>query len=133
MNKKAIALIVIIVILILLAVGALVYVLINKDYSIVGGNNEPGNTEMGSGNVIATKEEERQMEQNYPNTITGTFNLAADGKATLRADSGTYTFIPDQPKGVYEAFKVKNGDKVNVKGKILDGNMLQWFSMEKAN
>jgi hypothetical protein len=129
MNKKTIALIVVIVILVLAAVGALVYVIMNKQ--VTGPRNGPAVGENGEPVVVPLEEAEAQVNKDFPDTLVGTLSLSSE-KATLRTDSGTYTFTPDQPVGIYQSFGVENGDRVSVKCKILDNNTIQFFSMEVA-
>ncbi|HQK63707.1 MAG TPA: hypothetical protein PLF16_00990 [Candidatus Staskawiczbacteria bacterium] len=129
MNKKTIALIVVVAVLVLVAIGALVFVLMNKQAS--GPRNGPVVGENGEPVVVPLEEAEAQVNKDFPDTLVGTLSLSSE-KATLRTDSGTYTFTPDQPVGIYQSFGVENGDRVSVKCKILDNNTIQFFSMEVA-
>lgn len=131
MNKKTIALIVVIFILVFAAIGALVYVLMNKQTT--GPKNGPRVLENGEivYELVPIEEAEVQVNKDFPDTLVGTLSLSSE-KATLRTDRGTYTFIPNQPVGIYQSFKVNNGDKVSVKCKILDNNTIQFFTMEVA-
>lgn len=131
MDKKTIILIVVVSILILAAVGVLVYVLMNKNLGApVSGPRVSENGEIVY-EQVPIEEAEKQVNKDFPDTLVGTLSLSSE-KATLRTDSGTYTFTPDQPVGIYQSFGVENGDRVSVKCKILDNNTIQFFSMEVA-
>jgi hypothetical protein len=132
MDKKTIILIAVVSILILAAVGSLVFVLMNKNSE----GSLPGPKVSENGEIIyeqvPLEEAEKQVNKDFPDTLTGTLEFGANDKATLKTSTKTYTFTPDQPKGIYESFGVEEGDRVTVKCKILDNNTIQLFSMDVA-
>jgi hypothetical protein len=75
-----------------------------------------------------------EINKNYPEVIMGVikfFDTKNSFKATLKTDDGTeYILWPAQPKSVYESFGVKNGGKVQVNGKPLEGGKLRWALMK---
>ena len=76
-----------------------------------------------------------QLQKDYPETIKGVINFSdAKGvyKATLKSDSGKeYTLYTPQPESIYNAqFGVKNGQKVEVQGKINDKGNLELASIK---
>lgn len=74
------------------------------------------------------------IQKNYPEIITGTirfFDTKNSFKATLTTDAGIeYLLWQAQPKAIYESFGAKNGGKVQVNGKPLDGGKLSWALMK---
>ena len=64
-----------------------------------------------------------------PDTISGVISVSATTKtATLKDSSGKiYTLWPSQPKAAFDYLKAKDGQRVQVSGKILDSNVLYWF------
>lgn len=75
-----------------------------------------------------------EINRNYPEVITGVikfFDAKNSFKATLKTDDGIeYILWPAQPKSVYESFGAKNGGKVQVNGKLLEGGKLGWALMK---
>jgi len=132
MDKKTIILIALVSILILASVGGLIFVLINKNSGGFGGGGPEITGEFKEPVLVPLEEAEKQVNKDFPDTLTGTLEFGANEKATLKTSTKTYTFTPNQPKGIYESFGVKDGDRVTVKCKILENNTIQLFSMDVA-
>jgi len=130
MDKKIIILI-IILLLVLCGIGGWIYYLILvKSYNIV--QNQNGATSENQGAKVPTAEEFwEQAAVDYPEMITGIINFQVGNKATIKTeDEKTYTFSPDQPKGVYEGYGATEGSIVKVQARFIDGNKIEWVMLQ---
>ena len=133
METKNTILIIIATVLVMIAAEAGVY------YFIKYGSSRPvlplDIKESPAENKWPTFEEfEAQSKIDYPDTIIGRISFRDKGiiyKTTVETGEGAeYALFPDQPKSVYEGFGVKNGDNVQIQGKILDSKNLTWLKMD---
>jgi len=144
MEIKKIIIVTTLVVLVLIAIGIGIYYFIN--YSLNFGNNvveqptintntktkTPGN-ESTEGYLPTPDEINAQNKINYPDTIIGIIDFQDKGaliKTTIRATNGKeYILSPNQPKAIYESFGVKDGNRVQIQGKIINGNVT-WLTMK---
>ena len=132
MDKKTIILIALVSILILASVGGLIFVLINKNSGGFGGGGPEITGEFKEPVLVPLEEAEKQVNKDFPDTLTGTLEFGANEKATLKTSTKTYTFTPNQPKGIYESFGVKSGEKIEIRAKISQDNTINWALMKPA-
>ena len=82
----------------------------------------------------APAKELERLQAAFPEVITGIIKFSGTANsftATLKTDSGTeYILMPTQPKSVYESFGVEDGSRIQLNGKILTGNQLNWVLMK---
>jgi len=51
-------------------------------------------------------------------------------KTTVKADDGKeYTLWPPQAKSIYESFGIKDGQRVEIQGRVNSQGNLEWGSM----
>jgi hypothetical protein len=71
-----------------------------------------------------------RLQNDYPEIITGIIKFLDTKnsyKTTLAASDGKeYMLWPAQPASVYQSLGIKNGDKVQVNGKIFEDDKLTW-------
>lgn len=137
-NKKIIIIVATVVVLIIAGIG--IYYLINPNFNFTKNvASQDGNITGNSKNVPVVKtptleEANAQNKTNYPDTITGVINFLDNGgviKTTVKtADGKEYTLSPNQPKIIYESFGAKNGSTVQVQGKIIDNNTLNFLTLK---
>ncbi len=94
-------------------------------------------TEVVEANSVPTPEEiEAQNKIDYPDIITGIVYFSKDKnplKSSIKTSGGTeYILSPNQPYTIYETFGVRDGDAVQIQGKILENNKLSWVKMESV-
>lgn len=83
--------------------------------------------------IPTAKEIEAQNNANFPDAIIGIIKFLEGDKATLKTGNIEYVFYPDQPIEVYKSFGVANGDRVEVRAKILEGNKIKWLTIKKVS
>ena len=72
----------------------------------------------------AKEEEERLVEERYPDVVKGIINFA-ENKITIKTDDGKeYSLWPTQPRVIYERQGITNGQQVEIRGKILEGERI---------
>jgi len=140
MSKKLIVIIILATVVLLALIGGGAYYLIkskansNPNSDSTSGENLTASAQPQKTDAEIKKEKEEQLTQlnkDYPDKVTGVITFADTAKAykaTVKADSGKeYLLSPAQPQSVLEAlFGVKNGDKVEVQGKINNKGNLEW-------
>jgi predicted PurR-regulated permease PerM len=133
MEKRKIVIIIIIVLVLILALlGA--FVLITSLTKNVANIIDTSKVTPAPKPVVPTLEEvEKQNQVNYPDTIIGTIKFL-DNKTAIKStittsDGKVYTLSPDQPKAIYGSFGIKDGNKVQIQGKIV-GDKITWVSLK---
>lgn len=128
---KSLKILLAIIILILLIVicGAVYYFVSSGGFGIIKQNGASDKDVP----QVTKEQQEAQFRKDYPETITGVINFfdTEDSyKATLKTDDGKeYTLYPPQPKMIYESFSAKEGQRVEVWGKISKNGNLEWSIM----
>lgn len=142
MENKKIIIIVVLGILILAIIGIGIYYLINRNFNFTKAiinqvTNNTGTPKDGPivQEAISPQEIEAKNKSNYSNTITGTITFSKSTgsavKATIKASDGEeYVLSPEQPEAIYGSFGVKNGDKVQIQGKFIENNKIEWIKIK---
>jgi len=137
MEKNKIIITIISIIFMLIIISISILYIINPNFDFMGFmGKQSGNIDSGDSVKIKplTPEEIRvQNKINYPNTIIGTIRFL-DSKEKIRSivktvEGKEYILSPDQSKIIYESFGLKNGDKVQVDGKIVDDKII-WLNIK---
>lgn len=83
---------------------------------------------------LTPEQQAAKIEKEYPQLIEGTINFLNKGKelkTTIKADNGKeYILWPPQPEAIYKSFGVKNGQKVQVHGKLNSQGNLEWAELK---
>jgi uncharacterized protein YdeI (BOF family) len=133
MSKKIIIITLLIILVIIL--GAAIYYAMQHGSTPTPGNNQPNNpvsqntAPQPQHKVPTVAEQVAQINKDYPETITGTINFLDKGinyKTTITADGGKeYIVSPPQSESIYKSMGLKDGQRVEVQGKINDqGNLI---------
>ena len=137
MEKQKIFIIIPLAVLVLAIAGILSYYLLSSRTTSNQIANIPGNLRNVPNAKVNVPTQEELAAQNkikYPNTVIGIINFLDKGviiKTTVKTSDGIlYTLSPNQPKVIYESFGVKNGNRVQIQGKIQSDNTLTWLTMK---
>ena len=136
MSNK-IAILILAIVLIIIA-GIVVYFFASQNFSFINkeiNNSTSQNTNLPLNKKIPTAEEQAaQIKKDYPETIRGIINFLDKGKiikTTIKADDNKeYTLWPPQPSSIYESFGVKNGQRVELSGRLNDKGNLEWATLK---
>ena len=141
METKKIIVVIILAILVLALIGVGTYYLINHNFNFAttvinqvtnGIKNEKSEPPIKI-KQLTPEEIAAQNKKSFAETITGTISFLSKGslvKATIKTSDGKeYTLSPDQPEAIYGSFGVKNGNRVQIQGKII-GDKIEWVNMK---
>lgn len=80
--------------------------------------------------IELTTAELDQIIKDFPDIVSGIITLA-DVETKIKTDDGKeYLLWPPQPSSVYTYIGIKNKQKVEVQGRILKNNHLEWRLMK---
>ena len=103
MPKEFIILLIIIVLVLVIGIG--IYYYLSQGRELSGSPTTP--TE--------------RPEETYSDVVTGVISFSED-KVTVKTEDGKeYWLYPPRPISYYEDMKIKNGQEVEIQGKILEG------------
>ena len=84
--------------------------------------------------VPTLQQQSAQIKKDYPQTISGIINFLDTKnthKTTIKTSDGKeYTLWPLQPTSIYESLGVKNGQKVEIQGKLNSQGNLEWATIK---
>ena len=79
---------------------------------------------------ITAEQQAVEIKKDYPQIIDGTinfFNTKKSYKATIKTDDGKqYILWPPQPESIYWSFGVKNGQRVEIQGRLNSQGNFEW-------
>lgn len=67
-----------------------------------------------------------KINKDFPDTVSGVISLLDSGSKIKTKDGKEYSLWPLQPISIYKYMGLANGQSVEIQGKILDANRLQW-------
>ena len=140
MSKKVLIIIISAIILVVV-IGAVVYYFSSNKNNIVKqiGNTVSQNTNQSANNVAPVQkpptpqEQTAQINKDYSQKIRGVINFDTSKamKTTIKSDDGKiYTLWPPQSSPIYESFGVKNGQRVEIQGKLNSQGNLEWVTLK---
>ena len=62
----------------------------------------------------------------FPEVVIGIITLSDQASKIKTLDNKEYLLWPPQPVSIYQYLGIKSGQKVEIQGKILEENRLQW-------
>ena len=131
MTNKSLIIIIILIIVVALGVGVYLYFF----HSPASVTNKDGGEEKTEIPITMTFEEQiEQTKKDYPEVIRGVINFLDTKnslKTIIKTDNGKeYVLWPAQPKSVYESFGAKNNGRVEIQGRYLDTDKIEWGIMK---
>jgi ATP-dependent 26S proteasome regulatory subunit len=76
------------------------------------------------------KELEVSYNKDFPDVVTGIINIISDQKTTIKNESGVeYLISPPRAKSFFSGSGIKNGNKVEVRGKFMGENIITLASI----
>ena len=134
MSKKIIIITLVVVLIIVL--GSVVYFSVLKNKPTPDDNqvNSSSSKNTNTNQKLPTKEEQAaQIKKDYPKIVRGVISFLDSGKVTkttVKADDGKeYTLWPLQITAVYESLGIKNGQRVEIYGRLNEQGNLEWASI----
>jgi len=75
-------------------------------------------------NRESSKEDIEKIKERYPDILTGTISFS-NNKITVKTESGEeYLLWLPRPQSFYESRNIQDGQEVEIRGKILDGQRI---------
>lgn len=133
MSKKDLIISVIIVLIFIIGVGIGVYYFVSYSNPVISPVvvSKEDIEKKAQEDILKRKQAElEQLKKDFPDAIQGIIKFSGDkpeDKTTVKTDNGVeWTLWPDRPKSLYEHEGIRDGQRVEVRGKILDENRIQW-------
>lgn len=121
MEQKNIISIIAIVVILLVAAGFIAMsVYVAKPKPIVNVNQEQTQQDAKKQQALEA------IKKDFPDNVKGVITFSGKDITVKTADGKVYTLWPPQPKSIYEGMGIKSGQQVEIQGKFLENNRLQW-------
>ncbi len=105
---------------IILAIALIVLVAVVGIYVYLQGTRIIGPSE----EEKAKEEEEKLIKERYPDVVRGIMSFSEDKNTIKTEDEKEYLLWPYQPRVIYEREGIRNGQQVEIRGKILEGQRI---------
>lgn len=142
METTKIIIVIISVISVIVVVGIGIYYLVNHNFNFA--ENVIDQVKNGTKNAepnpapqvkqLTPEEIAAQNKKNFAETITGTISFSGKTgtvKAAIKTSDGKeYIISPYQPEAIYGSFGVENGDEVQIQGRFIEDNKIEWVTMK---